>query len=255
MKPHQHDKRVEEVVPAGFRSRLGAARLELRGLFQTLDQLHYVQRPKALTHLLELDIEFMEALSLLDEPAGNYDVPAWMRDTLTSLDRVARTREEFLATLTAEQREQVLAHAKAIPPTTRKIPPTEVLPPSRATPNEFEGGWRITEMEVWDTDYIDMVVPGHITFDDESMGTFQFGAVQGWLDCRWVERDGKCGVEFSWEGEDDGDSKCGRGWANLEADGSLKGRFFIHRGDDSWFTATKGVPEPVPRKSKTRRRT
>jgi hypothetical protein len=46
----------------------------------------------------------------------------------------------------------------------------------------------------------------------------------------------------SWEGEDDGDSKCGRGWAALEADGTLKGRFFIHRGDDSWFTAMKGVP-------------
>lgn len=129
---------------------------------------------------------------------------------------------------------------------------TEVRPPSRATPTEFEGAWRITEMEVWDKDFIDMVVPGHITFNDESMGTFQFGAVKGWLDCRWVERGGKRGVEFSWEGEDDRDSKCGRGWAALEADGSLRGRFFIHRGDDSEFTATKSGKEsgkrPPPRK-------
>lgn len=118
---------------------------------------------------------------------------------------------------------------------------TEVRPPSRATPKGFEGAWHITEMEVWAADYIDLIVPGHITFNAESMGTFQFGAVRGWLDCRWVERDGKRGVEFSWEGEDDRDSKCGRGWAALESDGSLKGRFYIHRGDDSAFTATRIV--------------
>ena len=94
-----------------------------------------------------------------------------------------------------------------------KIPPIEVLPPTRATPEGFEGAWRITEMEVWGADYIDLIVPGHITFNDESMGTFQFGAVKGWLDCRWVERDGKRGVEFSWEGENDRDDACGRGWA------------------------------------------
>lgn len=31
----------------------------------------------------------------------------------------------------------------------------------------------------------------------------------------------------------------GRGWADLQADGSLKGRIYIHDGDDSEFTATK----------------
>lgn len=107
-------------------------------------------------------------------------------------------------------------------------------------------------MEVWDTDYIDLEVPGHITFNATSMGTFQFGGVKGWLDCRWVELDGKPGVEFSWEGEDDGDSKCGRGWAALEVDGTLKGLFFIHRGDDSEFTATKGVTKPALKQSGAR---
>ncbi len=135
-----------------------------------------------------------------------------------------------------------------------KISPIEVLPPSTATPEGFDGAWRIVEMEVWAADYIDLIVPGHITFNDESMGTFQFGAVKGWLDCRWTERDGKRGVEFSWEGENDRDDACGRGWALLEADGSLKGRFFIHRGDDSTFTATKGVENPTPKLSRTRRR-
>jgi hypothetical protein len=27
----------------------------------------------------------------------------------------------------------------------------------------FEGRWRITEMDVWDNDYLDLVEPAHIT--------------------------------------------------------------------------------------------
>ena len=29
----------------------------------------------------------------------------------------------------------------------------------------------------------------------------------GWLDCRYAERGGKSAVEFSWEGEDEGDQR------------------------------------------------
>ncbi len=31
----------------------------------------------------------------------------------------------------------------------------------------FEGRWRITEMDVWDNDYLDLVEPAHITFEGE----------------------------------------------------------------------------------------
>ena len=41
--------------------------------------------------------------------------------------------------------------------------------------NAFVGKWRIVEMETWDRDYIDLVVPGHITFDPELDGAFRFG--------------------------------------------------------------------------------
>ncbi len=34
----------------------------------------------------------------------------------------------------------------------------------------FMGNWRITEMEVWDRDYIDMEVPGYIQIDSEGTG-------------------------------------------------------------------------------------
>jgi hypothetical protein len=28
----------------------------------------------------------------------------------------------------------------------------------------FDGGWRIAEMDVWDTDALDLVEPAHVTF-------------------------------------------------------------------------------------------
>lgn len=52
-------------------------------------------------------------------------------------------------------------------------------------------------------------------------------------------RDGRPGVEFSWQGDDDGDPASGRGWAVLESDGSLRGRIYVHLGDDSGFHAMR----------------
>jgi hypothetical protein len=69
------------------------------------------------------------------------------------------------------------------------------------------------------------VAPAFIEFaEDGSSGSFGFIAVQGEMDCREVERDGRPGVEFSWEGNDECDPASGRGWAVLEEDGSLCGR-------------------------------
>ena len=107
-----------------------------------------------------------------------------------------------------------------------------------AQKNPFLGSWRILEMEVWDRDYIDLVVPGHVTFDLESQGEFQFGSVRGWIDCRFSRRDNLPFVEFSWEGESEMDPACGRGWASLQDD-QLQGRIYIHNGDDSAFAAAK----------------
>ncbi len=106
------------------------------------------------------------------------------------------------------------------------------------TANPFVGRWRIIEMELWGREDLDLVVPAFIEFDRNGMGEFQFVAVQGWLDCRLGERGGMPAVEFSWEGQDDADASLGRGWA-IHRDGKLEGRWFFHRGDDSWFLATK----------------
>jgi hypothetical protein len=115
------------------------------------------------------------------------------------------------------------------------------------TPEEFVGYWRITEMEVWDVDYLDLVVPAFIEFDREQMGQFQFGTVRGWLDCRFGERDGAVAVDFSWEGENDNDPGCGRGWGALRGD-RLEGRLYIHRGDDSAFVASRTARPASPKR-------
>jgi hypothetical protein len=51
----------------------------------------------------------------------------------------------------------------------------------------------------------------------------RFIAVRGWLDCRPVERDGRVGVEFTWDGVDEGDQVSGRGWASLVDDATIEG--------------------------------
>ena len=127
---------------------------------------------------------------------------------------------------------------------------TEVRPESRSTDPRFLGRWRISEMELWDADFIDLEVPGHLTFADEQAGEFQFGLVKAWMDCRYEK--GRARIEFSWEGADDVDDACGRGWAELDGD-HLRGRIFIHRGDDSGFVATKQAPNLAPNPRARRR--
>jgi hypothetical protein len=77
------------------------------------------------------------------------------------------------------------------------------------------GRWRITEMDNWDQEAVDLVEPGFIEFDEEGLGGLGFIAVTGELDCRDADRDGRPGVEFSWQGFDEGDDVSGRGWAAL----------------------------------------
>ena len=103
----------------------------------------------------------------------------------------------------------------------------------------FSGGWRIEEMELWGGDDLDLPGPANITFDDDGLGSVQFVAVVGIIDCYFSERGGLPLVEFSWQGHDDSDEACGRGWGTIEGEGKLRGRIFIHQADDSTFTANR----------------
>ncbi|HVZ87341.1 MAG TPA: hypothetical protein VHG72_10255 [Polyangia bacterium] len=128
---------------------------------------------------------------------------------------------------------------------------TQVRPDSRPTDRRFVGRWRIVEMEAWDADFVDSDVPGHFTFTGDQGGEFQFGTVRGWMDCRYDSENAR--AEFSWEGADDADEACGRGWAEIAGD-SLRGRIFIHRGDDSGFEARKEADTATNPRSRHRPR-
>lgn len=103
---------------------------------------------------------------------------------------------------------------------------------------DFVDRWRITWMEEWDQDYIDLVTAGHVTLGRDGTGEFQFGTVRGWIDYRVESRQGTETLEFSWEGQNDTDLGCGRGWAVLNGN-QLEGRLYIHMGDDSAFRARR----------------
>ncbi|MBM7789341.1 hypothetical protein [Tenggerimyces flavus] len=92
-------------------------------------------------------------------------------------------------------------------------------------------------MSGWDRDDIDLVAPGFIGFAEDGTGEFGFIAVRGWMDCRPVERDGRVGVEFTWEGVDEGGQVSGRGWAVVVDAGTIEGHVFLHLGEDSSFRA------------------
>lgn len=101
------------------------------------------------------------------------------------------------------------------------------------------GRWRITEMDTWDQDAVDLVQPGFFEFGKDGLGSLGFIAVAGELDYRKSHRDGGPGAEFSWQGFDEDTEASGRGWVKLKSDGTLDGHIYFHLGDDSWFRAER----------------
>jgi len=100
----------------------------------------------------------------------------------------------------------------------------------------FIGRWKITEMEQWDQDYVDMEEPGHITLEKRGSGSFHFGCVDLALDWRYEAAIGR--VDFTFDGSDEDDRVGGRGWAKIEGK-QLVGQIVFHLGDESGFKARK----------------
>jgi hypothetical protein len=108
----------------------------------------------------------------------------------------------------------------------------------RTSIKEYIGTWRITEMDQWDMDYIDMVSPGRIIIDRNGQGEIHFGAVDVEIDCRLESHGGGARLGFSFEGNDEGDPVNGRGWALVDGE-EMTGHIFFHLGDDSEFKAKR----------------
>ncbi len=95
----------------------------------------------------------------------------------------------------------------------------------------FVGRWRIKWMETWAMDYVDLEEPGYFLFAEDNMGEFVFGAVHGRIDTRASSRTPR--IEYSWQGKNDSDETCGRGWFEFPTPAKGEGRLFFHYGDES----------------------
>ena len=105
------------------------------------------------------------------------------------------------------------------------------------------GRWRITDLEGGDDGESDF--QPFIQFRPNGSGEFAFGLVEGFIDHRLLEREGRPAVEWTWHGTDEMDDVSGRGWAVLHQDRCLRGMFFIHHGDEWHFVAKKiGAKKP-----------
>ncbi|MEW6187974.1 MAG: hypothetical protein AB1585_19810 [Thermodesulfobacteriota bacterium] len=89
------------------------------------------------------------------------------------------------------------------------------------------GQWFITEMELWDKEYIDLEVPGHLTIEKEGTSLLQFGAVEIDMDCRVESVNGLERLDFTFEGSDEGDPICSRGGPKSTGETCKAGFIFI----------------------------
>lgn len=104
---------------------------------------------------------------------------------------------------------------------------------------KFEGTWHITEMDLWDEDYLNMEEQAYITVNRLGTGEFQFGLVSGMLDGE-VVKDGKTErFEFTWDGNDESDRAFGAGWLKSKGKATLEGRIAFHEGERSMFIAER----------------
>jgi hypothetical protein len=104
--------------------------------------------------------------------------------------------------------------------------------------NNFIGKWYISEMEMWDKDYIDAEVRGYILFNEDGSGEFQFGYVHGSFNYQDIKNVNKNKIDFFWEGNDEMDYISGK--CNCKIVGNnIAGNIIIDNGDSSIFTAIK----------------
>ncbi len=99
----------------------------------------------------------------------------------------------------------------------------------------MKGKWRIVSMAMWDKNFLDMIEPAHISFNDQDEGSFAFGCINATLACSLTTTD----ADFTFEGQDEMEPTSGEGWAELQPDGSLEGEISFQNGDETSFTATK----------------
>jgi hypothetical protein len=107
--------------------------------------------------------------------------------------------------------------------------------------NPFRGRWVIDSMDTWDVET--GVEEAFLEIRNRPLGYLQFGAIQGEVDYRVLQRDGIAVLEFTWIGGDDGFPVSGRGRGVIDK-GRLHGEIYVHRGDESAFVASHAKVRP-----------
>lgn len=95
--------------------------------------------------------------------------------------------------------------------------------------NRIAGKWRIVETAAWEKQHLDLCGPAFIEVDAEGRGDMAFGALEASLECGFTPN----GIDFEWNGADEGDQVSGDGWADLRDDGCLEGEIAYHNGDET----------------------
>jgi len=104
----------------------------------------------------------------------------------------------------------------------------------KSVSSTLKGTWKIIWMEMWDQEFIDLEVPGHVTFEGGGRGHFQFGCVHGFFG--WSAKDDY--VDSCWEGSDEMDEAHGEIYAEIKH-GELQGTIEFFNGDESEFRAVR----------------
>lgn len=109
----------------------------------------------------------------------------------------------------------------------------------RAPKADFTGTWNITEMELWDEEYLNIEVQAYIRITKKNRGEFQFGLVSGSIDGRIADCGGEKRLEFTWDGNDECDLASGSGWLRKKGEDMIEGEIAFHEGDRSRFLAKR----------------
>ena len=112
----------------------------------------------------------------------------------------------------------------------------------------FVGTWRITGMELWDDDYVNMERQAFVEIGPDNLGSFQFGLVRGELDGYVETPEGEPSdyrrdptqlasdrFMFTWAGFDELDEVSGSGWMRVTGADEAVGLIEFHGGDRSTF--------------------
>lgn len=99
--------------------------------------------------------------------------------------------------------------------------------------DRFVGKWRIVETGAFPREHLDLCGPAFLHIDATGRGDMAFGALDASLDVSFTPN----GIDFEWNGADEGDQISGDGWADLRDDGCLEGDIAYHNGDEATFIA------------------